>query len=79
MTAALFWLCAAVAVVAQVALVVATVRVSRPHRVDDVPAIAEGETGTLPSPRRTLEILWAVLPALALAALLYYTWRGLPG
>ncbi|HEX8848957.1 MAG TPA: hypothetical protein VF761_05460 [Gemmatimonadaceae bacterium] len=78
MTAVLFWLAAVVAAVAQVALVVATVRVSRPHRVDDVPAIAEGETGTLPSPRRGLEILWAVLPALALAALLYYTWRGLP-
>jgi heme/copper-type cytochrome/quinol oxidase subunit 2 len=79
MTAALFWLCAVVAVVAQVALVVATVRVSRPHRVDDVPAIAEGETGTIPNQRRGLEIVWAVVPALALAALLYYTWRAING
>ncbi|NUQ19966.1 MAG: hypothetical protein HOQ09_03300 [Gemmatimonadaceae bacterium] len=78
MTAVLFWISALVALVAQLALVVATVRVSRPHPVADVPAIAEGETGNLPSQRRALEILWAVVPALALAVLLFYTWRGIP-
>lgn len=78
MTAVLFWISALVALVAQLALVVATVRVSRPHPVADVPAIAEGETGNIPSQRRGLEILWAVVPALGLAVLLFYTWRGIP-
>ena len=78
MTAAIFWLSALIALVAQLAIVVATVRVSRPHPVADVPAIAQGETGSLPRPRRGLEIFWAVVPALALAVLLFFTWRGIP-
>jgi heme/copper-type cytochrome/quinol oxidase subunit 2 len=76
-TTALFWLSVVVAVIAELAIVAATVRASRPHEVSDVPAIAEGETGTLPSPRRGLEVLWAVIPALALAALFVLTWRAM--
>lgn len=77
MTLAVFWLCVAVAAVAEAAIVAATVRASRPHEVADVPAIAEGETGTVPAPRRGLELLWAVIPALALAALFALTWRAM--
>jgi heme/copper-type cytochrome/quinol oxidase subunit 2 len=76
-TAALFWLAVAVATVAELAIVAATVRVSRPHGPVDVPALAEGETSTLPSPRRWLELVWAVIPALALAALFVFTWRSM--
>lgn len=78
MTVALFWLAVAVATAAELAIVAATVRVSRPHGPVDVPALAEGETATVPSPRRGLEVVWAVLPALALAALFVLTWRSMP-
>lgn len=77
MTVALFWLAVAVAAVAELAIVAATVRVSRPHGPVDVPAIAEGETAGLPRPRRGLEVLWAIIPALALAALFVLTWRAM--
>ena len=80
MTLVLFWLSVAVAVVAELAIVAATVRASRPHPVADVPAAAQGETDTLPTQRRALEVLWAVLPALALVVLFVLTWRALsPG
>ncbi|HEX2779590.1 MAG TPA: hypothetical protein VHM30_08835 [Gemmatimonadaceae bacterium] len=77
MTAALFWLSVAIAAVAELAIVAATVRASRPHEVADVPAIAQGETGSLPSPRRGLELVWAILPAIALAVLFVLTWRAM--
>ena len=77
MTVALFWVAVVVAAVAELAIVAATVRVSRPHGPVDVPAIAEGETAGLPSPRRGLEVLWAIIPALALAALFVLTWRSM--
>jgi heme/copper-type cytochrome/quinol oxidase subunit 2 len=75
-TVVLFWIAVAVAVVAELAIVAATVRASRPHPVADVPAIAADATEGLPSPRRWLEVLWAVIPALALVALFALTWRA---
>ena len=31
----------------------------------------------VPQPRGTLELLWAIVPAIALAALLVFTWRAM--
>jgi hypothetical protein len=66
---ALFWLSVASCVVAEVAIISATLRLSRASATD---------TGAvLPHPRRWLEIVWVVLPALALAALLVGTGRAI--
>ena len=37
--------------------------------------VPEPTAMTLPRPRGAMEVLWAVVPALALAALLVFTWR----
>jgi hypothetical protein len=70
--AALFWLSVVCCVVAEVAIVRATLRVSR---LSAEPAATPSGTTTLPRPRRALELLWVILPALALAAVLGATWR----
>jgi heme/copper-type cytochrome/quinol oxidase subunit 2 len=65
----MFWLSAASCVVAEVAIIRATLRVS---------AASAAESGpVLPHPRRWLEIVWVVLPAIALAALLVGTARAI--
>jgi heme/copper-type cytochrome/quinol oxidase subunit 2 len=65
----MFWLSAASCVVAEVAIIRATLRVS---------AASTAESGAvLPHPRRWLEIVWVVLPAIALAALLVGTARAI--
>jgi heme/copper-type cytochrome/quinol oxidase subunit 2 len=65
----IFWLSVASCVVAQVAIIRATSRVSR---------LTAGDAGAaLPHPRRWLEIVWVVLPAIALGVLLAVTWRTL--
>jgi hypothetical protein len=61
----IFWLSAASCVVAEVAIIRATLRVSGASPTE-APAV-------LPHPRRWLEIVWVVLPAIALAALLLGT------
>lgn len=67
----IFWLSVASCVVAQVAIIRATSRVSR---------LTAGDAGAaLPHPRRWLEIVWVVLPAIALLVLLALTWRTLDG
>ena len=72
--AALFWLSVVCCVVAEVAIVRATLRVSR---LSGEPAVVAPTGGSvLPRPRRGLELLWVILPALALAAVLGATWRA---
>ena len=65
----MFWLSVASCVVAQVAIIRATVRISG--------APAADTTAAMPHPRRWLEIVWVVLPAIALAALLAFTWQSI--
>ena len=64
----LFWLSAASCIVAEVAIIHATLRVSR--------SSSAGDAAALPHARRSLEILWVILPAIALAAVLYFTGRA---
>ena len=72
--AALFWLSVVCCVVAEVAIVRATLRVSR---LSAEPAAAAPAGGSaMPRPRRALELFWVILPALALAAVLGATWRA---
>ena len=67
---AIFWIAVACCVVAQAAIVRAAVLAPRA----DAPAAA------VPRPRRVAEVVWAVLPALALAFALVATWRRMhPG
>ena len=69
-TEATFWVAAVACVVAQAAIV-RSVFVARPPEGGDVP---------LPRPapaRRAPEVAWAVVPALALAAVLALTWRAI--
>jgi len=66
---ALFWLSVACCLVAQV-LIVRSVVAAR-----GLPA-ARPE---LPRARGSVEIMWAVVPAIALAALLFFTWQAIGG
>ena len=65
----MFWLSVASCVVAEVAIIHATLRVSHAPATD-------GQV-LLPHPRRWLEIVWVVLPAVALTALLLVTGRAI--
>lgn len=64
---AIFWVALACCVVAQVAILRSALARHRPPA--DAPA-------TLPAMRRGVEIVWAILPALALAAVLVLTYRA---
>lgn len=64
---AVFWVALVCCVVAQVAILRSALAHHRPPA--DAPA-------TLPATRRGVEILWAVLPAVALAAVLVLTYRA---
>jgi len=65
---AVFMLCAAACVVGHVAILRSVVR-SRT-------AAAAPAEGTVPRPRLGTEVLWALIPALALAVLLTFTWAA---
>ncbi|HWJ21516.1 MAG TPA: hypothetical protein VNS52_04100 [Gemmatimonadaceae bacterium] len=65
---ALFWIAAALCAFAQVAILRSALFTR------GMPA-APGST--LPPLRRAVEVAWAVLPAIALAALLVFTWRAM--
>ena len=82
----LFWISVVVCSIAELAIVAATVRASRlasrraPASNEaatpvDVPHVEGGRA--LPAPRRWLEILYALVPALGLALLLVFTWRAM--
>ncbi len=62
----LFWLSVACCVIAQL-FIVRSVRASR-H--------APAPTAGLPRARGAVEMVWAVLPALSLGLLLFFTWRA---
>jgi hypothetical protein len=66
--ATLFWALVAACVVAQGFIIRAAFRATRPP-ADGAP---------VPAPHRGAEVVWAILPALALAALWLGTWRALP-
>lgn len=72
--AALFWLSVVCCVVAEIAIVRSTLRLSRRHGEPAGAALAGAPR--LPHPRRALELVWVILPALALAAVLGATWRA---
>ena len=63
---AIFWIAAALCAVAQVAIV----RSALVTRVPDA-------TGGVPAARRPLEVLWAIVHAIALALVLAQTWRAM--
>jgi heme/copper-type cytochrome/quinol oxidase subunit 2 len=64
---ALFWVAAAFCLVAQLALVWSAIRAPMPGSAE----------AAVKMPRRTTEIAWTVLPALALAVVLVFTWRAM--
>ncbi len=63
----LFWTSVACCVFAQVLIIRSVLRT---HPVPQPGA------SPMPRPRNGLELLWAVAPAVALAALLFHTWRA---
>jgi heme/copper-type cytochrome/quinol oxidase subunit 2 len=64
---AIFWIAMVCCVVAQIAILRSALARHRPPV--DAPA-------TLPPLRRGLELVWALLPAVALAVVLLLTWRA---
>lgn len=65
---AIFWIAVACCSIAQVAIVYSVIR--SPARTSD--------SGIVTSPaRRAVEIAWAVLPGVALALVLTFTWRAM--
>jgi heme/copper-type cytochrome/quinol oxidase subunit 2 len=66
-TLALFWACAAVCAVAELLILRAAFR----------PADDPSPSATVPRSRRGLEIVWGILPAIALVAVFVVAWRSL--
>jgi heme/copper-type cytochrome/quinol oxidase subunit 2 len=64
---AIFWVAVACCIIAQLAIV---------HSVVISPARVPGSQPTSPT-RRVAEIAWAVLPGVALAVVLVFTWRAM--
>ena len=64
---AIFWTALVCCVVAQIAILRSALARHRP------PA---GAPGNLPPVRRGAELVWALLPAVALAGVLAFTWRA---
>lgn len=66
---AIFWIAVACCTIAQLAII---------RSVIVSPALARSDSATPASPaRRAIEIAWAVLPGVALAFLLYFTWDAM--
>ena len=63
----LFWISVACCLVAQV-LIVRSVLAAR-----ELPAVRP----ELPRARGSVELMWAVVPGIALAAILFFTWRAI--
>ena len=62
----IFWIAAALCVIAELAILRAAFR----------PGGMSGDSGPMPHSPRGAEMLWAVIPAIALAALLAATWQA---
>ena len=65
----LFWISVACCLVAQVLIVRSVVAARR------LPVVRPD----LPRARGSVEVMWAVVPAIALAAVLFFTWRAIGG
>ena len=82
LAALLFWISVTVCAIAELAIVAATARASRrsvtpdPGVTLDLPNVPDARP--LPRPRRWLELLYVVTPAIALVLLFVFTWRALP-
>lgn len=63
----LFWIAAACCAVAQVALIHSAIR---------APMAGSPESASMRMPHRASEIAWTIVPAIALAVLLVFTWRA---
>jgi hypothetical protein len=64
---ALFWACAAIIVVAELLIL----------RAAFFPTVDAAPSANVPQSPRAMEIVWGVLPAFALAGLLWTVWRAL--
>lgn len=64
---ALFWIAAVCCAVAQIALIHSAIRAPMPGST---------ESASMRMPGRGSEIAWTVIPAIALAVLLVFTWRA---
>ena len=64
---ALFWISAICCLVAQVALIVSAIRAPMP---------GSPESASMRMPSRRTEVAWTIVPAIALAVLLVFTWRA---
>jgi hypothetical protein len=70
---AIFWIAVLSCVVAEIAILRAVIRIR-----GDVPGRATpGAQPALPRVRRGVEVLWALLPAIALGFVLVMTWRAM--
>ncbi len=80
--ALLFWISVVICAVAELAIVAATARASRRSaspasaQLLDLPKVDDPRP--LPRPRRWLELVYVVTPAVALVLLFVFTWRALP-
>jgi heme/copper-type cytochrome/quinol oxidase subunit 2 len=63
---ALYWAAVACCVVAQVAIVRSVLRAGAPRHATERP---------VPHSRRAVELVWVLVPAIGLAAVLFVTWR----
>ncbi len=68
---ATFWVAVVCALVAQIAIVRAALVASAPTAAPTTPAAARAEAPM----RRGREVMWAVVPGVVLAVVLYLTWR----
>ncbi len=65
---AIFWIAVACCAIAQLAILRSVI----------ITAASASDSATPPSPaRRAIEIAWAVIPGIALALTLVYTWRAM--
>jgi heme/copper-type cytochrome/quinol oxidase subunit 2 len=67
---ALYWVAVACCVVAQVAIVRSVLRAGAPGRMPD-----DATERRVPHSRRAVELVWVLVPAIGLAAVLVVTWR----
>jgi hypothetical protein len=73
---AVFWIAVVACVVAQAAILRSVLAAKAPERAS-FPGLAGGPLPVVRASPRAVEIFWAVLPAVALVALLAFTWRAL--
>jgi heme/copper-type cytochrome/quinol oxidase subunit 2 len=63
----IFWVAAGCCLVAQIALVSSAIRSPMPGSPDNAVVM----------PRRSIEIAWTIVPTIALALVLIFTWRAM--